>query len=111
MSLANKISVFRILLVPGMIAALVYYHPTRDGLRFVALGLFIIGIASDAIDGFLARRHNQQTELGTLLDPIADKCLIVSALISCSAPAPGRLSGTNPIMPERGPQLVPDSGR
>ena len=85
MSLANKISVFRILLVPGIIAALVYYHPTRDGLRFVALGLFTVGIASDAIDGFLARRHNQQTELGTLLDPIADKCLILSALISCSA--------------------------
>ena len=85
MSLANKISVFRILLVPGIIAALVYYHPSRDGLRFVALGLFTIGIASDAIDGFLARRHNQQTELGTLLDPIADKCLILSALISCSA--------------------------
>lgn len=84
MTLANKISMFRILLAPGIIAALVYYHPSRDGLRFVALGLFVIGIASDAIDGYLARRHNQQTELGTLLDPIADKCLILSALISCS---------------------------
>ena len=84
MSLANKISVFRILLVPAIVACLVYYHPTRDGLRFLALGLFVLGMASDAIDGFIARKHNQQTELGTLLDPIADKALILSALISCS---------------------------
>ena len=84
MSLANKISIFRILLVPVIIACLVYYHPSRDGLRFLALGLFLAGILSDAVDGFLARLLHQQTELGTLLDPIADKCLILSALISCS---------------------------
>jgi len=85
MSLANKISIFRILLVPGFIACLVYYHPTRDWLRFVALALFAIGIISDAVDGYIARAHKQQTELGTLLDPIADKTLILGALISCSA--------------------------
>lgn len=84
MSLANKISIFRILLVPGIVASLLYYSPERDGLRLVALGLFTLGIVSDAIDGFLARLWNQQTELGTLLDPIADKALILSALISCS---------------------------
>ncbi len=84
MSLANKISIFRILLVPGLIASLVYYHPNRDALRFLALGLFIVGMASDAIDGWVARLHNEHTELGTLLDPIADKALILSALISCS---------------------------
>ena len=84
MSLANKISIFRILLVPGIIASLVYYHPQRDFLRFVALGLFLVGIVSDAADGLIARLQNQQTELGTLLDPIADKFLILSALISCS---------------------------
>ena len=85
MSLANKVSVFRILLVPAIVASLLYYHPQRDWLRFLALGLFLVGMASDAIDGFLARWQNQQTELGTLLDPIADKFLILSALISCSA--------------------------
>ncbi len=84
MGLANKISIFRILLVPGLVASLVYYSPDRDYLRFVALGLFLTGAVSDAVDGFLARRWNQQTELGTLLDPIADKCLILGALISCS---------------------------
>jgi cardiolipin synthase len=84
MSLANKISIFRILLAPGIIASLVYYHPEREWLRFLALGLFVIGVASDALDGFLARLHQQQTELGALLDPIADKCLILTTLVSCS---------------------------
>ena len=84
MSLANKISIFRILLVPAIVASLLYYDPGRDGLRFVALGLFLVGVLSDAVDGFLARRQHQETELGTLLDPIADKTLILSALISCS---------------------------
>ena len=84
LSLPNKISIFRILLVPGIVASLVYYHPERDALRFVTLGLFLLGVLSDAADGFLARLHNQRTELGTLLDPVADKALILSALISCS---------------------------
>ena len=84
MSLANKISIGRILLAPGIVASLLYYHPTRDWLRLLALGLFLIGILSDAIDGFLARLQRQETELGTLLDPIADKCLILTTLISCS---------------------------
>jgi len=84
LSLPNKISIFRILLVPGIVASLIYYAPDRAWLRFLALWLFVIGIASDAIDGFLARLQHQQTELGTLLDPIADKALILSALISCS---------------------------
>ena len=84
MNLANKISVGRILLVPGIVASLLYYHPDRDGLRFLTLGLFVLGMVSDAIDGLIARRQNQHTELGTLLDPIADKSLILGTLISCS---------------------------
>ena len=85
MSLANKISIFRLLLAPGVVACLLYYSAGRDELRFVALGLFVVGMATDALDGLIARLKNQQTELGTLLDPIADKSLILSALISCSA--------------------------
>ena len=84
LSLPNTISVFRLLLAPAIVASLVYYHPERDWLRFLTLGLFVIGVLSDAVDGFLARWQHQQTELGTLLDPIADKFLILSTLISCS---------------------------
>jgi CDP-diacylglycerol--glycerol-3-phosphate 3-phosphatidyltransferase len=83
-SAANQISVCRLLLAPGVVASLLYYHPEREWLRFVALGLFVLGIASDALDGLLARSQHQETELGTLLDPIADKALILSAMISCS---------------------------
>ena len=85
MSLANRVSIARILLAPAIVACLVYYHPSRDGLRFLALALFVIGMASDALDGWLARSHKQHTELGTILDPVADKFLILSALISCAA--------------------------
>ena len=85
MNLANKISIGRILLVPAIVASLVYYHPARDALRFVTLWLFLLAIASDAVDGLIARSQRQESPLGTLLDPIADKCLILGTLISLSA--------------------------
>ncbi len=85
MNLANKISIIRIFLVPAIVASLVYYHPERDALRFVTCWLFLLGIASDAVDGFIARSQGQASQLGTLLDPIADKCLILGTLISLSA--------------------------
>lgn len=84
MTLANQVSLLRLLLVPPIVASLVYYHPTRDWLRYVTLGLFLFGALTDAVDGYLARRWNQRTELGTWLDPLADKALILGTLISCS---------------------------
>lgn len=84
MSLANKISLFRILLAPVFVASLLYYHPERDGLRYVSLALFVVGILSDALDGFVARSKGQQSKLGAVLDPIADKFLILGACISLS---------------------------
>ncbi len=84
MTLANKISVMRILLVPAFAASLVYYSPGNDQLRYLSLVLFLVGVASDAIDGFIARAQNQHTELGRVLDPIADKLLILTGLISLS---------------------------
>ncbi|HEX9780352.1 MAG TPA: CDP-alcohol phosphatidyltransferase family protein [bacterium] len=85
MSLPNKLSVLRILLVPGVVASLVYYHPSRDWLRWVAFALFAAGMVSDALDGMLARARREHSELGALLDPIADKLLILATLISCAA--------------------------
>jgi len=85
MNLPNKISLFRILLVPCIVASLLYYHPSRDGLRYVTLALFVIGVLSDALDGFIARTTHQQSPLGAVLDPIADKLLILGTLISLSA--------------------------
>lgn len=85
MGLANQITLFRILLVPGIVASLIYYDPSRDGLRWVTLGLFVLGVISDAVDGYVARTRKLHSKLGTLLDPIADKCLILGTLISLSA--------------------------
>ena len=70
--------------MPCFVASLVYYHPTRDGLRYLSLVLFAIGILSDALDGLVARSKGQASQLGTILAPVADKLLILSALISLS---------------------------
>jgi len=91
LNLANKITILRILLVPFFIASLLYYGESREYLRFAALAIFSIASFSDAIDGGIARTYDQVTELGTILDPIADKLLIISAFISLS------IIGTLPI--------------
>jgi len=78
MNLANKISIARIILIPFFIAAIIY---SKLG---VALVLFILAVISDAADGFIARTLRQKTELGTILDPIADKLLLMSAYITLS---------------------------
>jgi len=84
MNLANKITIFRILLVPFFIASVLYYGESREYLRFIALSIFMLATLSDAIDGWIARKWHQITELGIMLDPIADKLLIISAFISLS---------------------------
>ncbi len=75
MNLANKLSIARIILIPFFIASLIY---SRTDLAFA---FFALAIASDAFDGFIARTRNQKTRLGTFLDPLADKLLLVSAFI------------------------------
>lgn len=84
MNIPNLLTIFRILLAPAIVGCLVYYDAHRDWMRLLALGLFCLGMLTDALDGFIARTQNQRTELGTLLDPIADKLLILATLISCS---------------------------
>src|SRR3989338_3083981 len=84
MNLANKISIVRILLIPFFMAAIIYYSPDKDFLRFVALGIYILGVISDALDGYIARTKSQKTVLGSYIDPIADKLLLVSAFICLS---------------------------
>lgn len=54
-------------------------------LRWVAAVLFVIAASTDKLDGWMARRYHQVTELGKLMDPIADKLLICSALVVASA--------------------------
>ena len=85
MSLANKLSLFRILLVPGFVLCLLYYEPGRhEFLRYLAVTLFAIGVVTDAVDGYVARAERQATRLGAILDPAADKLLLVTAFLSLS---------------------------
>ncbi len=85
MNIANKISTFRILSVPFFISCLVYYSPARDYLRFIALGIFVLGVISDAVDGYIARKSKQQSKAGLVLDPLGDKLLLMSAFICLSS--------------------------
>lgn len=84
MNFANKISTFRILSVPFFITCLIYYRPEKEYLRFLALGIFILGVISDAVDGYIARKSKQQSKAGLILDPLGDKLLLMGAFIFLS---------------------------
>ena len=81
MNLPNALTVLRIFLVPVLVVVLLTKTRTDEGLM---LGVAIFGIAvlTDYLDGYFARRRNQVTRLGTLLDPLADKLLTASAFLS-----------------------------
>jgi CDP-diacylglycerol---glycerol-3-phosphate 3-phosphatidyltransferase len=83
-NLPNLITIVRILLAPLFIWLLLADAGNDGPLRWWAAGLFIVAIATDGIDGALARRNNQVTDLGKLLDPIADKVLTGGALVGLS---------------------------
>lgn len=84
MNIANKISTFRILSVPFFIACLVYYAPQKTYLKDLALAIFILGVISDGLDGFIARKAKIQSKAGRILDPLGDKLLLMSAFIFLS---------------------------
>ena len=84
LSFANKVTIGRILAVPFFTATLLYYSPDRDHLRLVALGIFLVAMISDVIDGYIARTRHQKTKAGAILDPLADKLLLISAFLCLS---------------------------
>lgn len=79
LNLPNLLSIFRILLVPPLVVVLLTKF---EGKEWWGLGLFLLAAVMDFLDGYLARRNQQVTRLGTLLDPAADKILISAAYIS-----------------------------
>ena len=85
MNLANKLTVFRIILVPLM-AIVPYLNLQGDffGLPYTYFWMeliFIVASITDKLDGYIARSRNQVTTFGKFLDPLADKILVISALI------------------------------
>jgi cardiolipin synthase len=76
MNVPNAISIARVLAVPLMIWLII------SGEFFVAFWVFILAGISDGVDGFIAKRFNQQTTLGAYLDPAADKLMLVSIYVA-----------------------------
>lgn len=90
MNLPNWITVIRILLIPFFVMMLLKYRQMHlEYFRFCALGIFILAVLTDAVDGAIARIRRQRTPLGTLLDPLADKLVLLSAVLLLSLPIPG----------------------
>jgi CDP-diacylglycerol--glycerol-3-phosphate 3-phosphatidyltransferase len=85
LNIANVLTVFRLLLVPVFLLALLTEDGTSDGWRWAARGVFAVASYTDRIDGQLARSRNLVTSFGKLVDPIADKALTGAALIGLSA--------------------------
>ena len=82
---ANKITILRILLVPFFVTQVLYYVKHGEEMhRLFALLCFAVAALSDGVDGYIARRYNQRSELGAVLDPLADKLLLVSAVVVLS---------------------------
>jgi CDP-diacylglycerol--glycerol-3-phosphate 3-phosphatidyltransferase len=78
-NLPNALTLLRIFLVPFLVVVLLTKFTARE---FVGLAIFLVAAITDFFDGWLARRRNQTTKLGALLDPIADKLLMSAAFIS-----------------------------
>jgi len=79
LTLANRITLLRIALIPLCAALLL------AGFLGLAAAVFLLASLSDAIDGYVARKYHQVSELGKMLDPLADKVLIMTVLIGLTA--------------------------
>jgi CDP-diacylglycerol---glycerol-3-phosphate 3-phosphatidyltransferase len=78
-NLPNVLTLLRILAVPVIVVALLDETPNGDAL---AAGVFALAAISDGLDGYFARRRQDVTTFGKLMDPLADKLLIIAALVS-----------------------------
>ena len=85
MTTANKVTILRILLIPFFVVEILYYVRTGNELhRLLALLTFAVAAICDGVDGYIAKRYNQRSELGAILDPLADKLLLVSGVVVLS---------------------------
>lgn len=79
MNLPNKLTIFRVILIPFFIVFLLVPITPYD--KWIALAIFIIASLTDLLDGKIARKYNLVTNFGKFMDPLADKLLVCSALI------------------------------
>ena len=81
MNLPNKLTVFRVILIPFFVVFLLadIFGPGVD--KWIALGIFVVASLTDMLDGKIARKYNLVTDFGKFMDPLADKLLVCSAMI------------------------------
>ena len=86
MNLPNKLTIFRVILIPFFIVFLLVpnmpFLPSAEWSKWIALAIFIIASLTDMLDGKIARKYNLITDFGKFMDPLADKLLVCSALIA-----------------------------
>ena len=82
-NLPNMLTYGRLAAVPVVVGFL--FWPTEDWARWTALGLYTLAAITDFFDGYLARAWSQQSSLGRMLDPIADKLLVAAVLLALTA--------------------------
>lgn len=91
MTLASKITLGRIALVPVFAVYVARYGMSvahgqpQESLRWTALALFVFASATDGVDGWIARHWNQKSKFGAFIDPLADKFLLITAIVFLSA--------------------------
>jgi len=78
MNTANRLTMIRIILIPAFLAVL---YLGFFGSSYVAMAIFIAAGLTDIADGYVARRRNQVTDFGKFMDPLADKILVLSAML------------------------------
>ena len=96
-NLPNQITIARLLLAVAFFVALAQYSQLRPetGILYLGLVLFVVAAVTDFLDGYLARKQNQVTALGRVLDPFADKILVCGAFVFLAGPAFCEAGGRN----------------
>ncbi len=79
MNLPNKLTIFRVILIPFFVVLLLFDLTAYD--KWIALAIFIVASLTDFLDGHIARKYNLVTNFGKFMDPLADKLLVCSAMI------------------------------
>ena len=82
MNLANKLTTLRVVLIPVFLVLLLSPLIAEPVNRYIAVGIFIAASITDFLDGYIARSRNMITNFGKFMDPLADKLLVCSALVS-----------------------------
>lgn len=82
MNLPNKLTILRVVMIPFFVICLLWDGGTNSILRYISAAIFIAASFTDMLDGMIARKYNLVTNFGKFMDPLADKLLVCSTLIS-----------------------------